>query len=82
MDIGIKLFTRLGDSSYASRCTTTRNNVRNAVDSHWNGAFMTEANNREKDGAVIHAFSSFNAYAITDQKIAKTIEYLAYTFCN
>jgi hypothetical protein len=43
---------------------------------------MTESSNRLKDGAVIHAFSSFDAYAFTDQKIAKTIQVLAYTFCN
>jgi hypothetical protein len=82
MDIGAKLFNRLGDSSYASQCDNTKAAVRNTLDKHWNGVFMTEANNREKDGAVIHAFSSFFAYAFTDQKIAKTIQLLAFTFCN
>jgi len=43
---------------------------------------MYESTNRQKDGAVIHAFSSFNAYSITDQKVAKTIQTLAFTFCN
>lgn len=42
---------------------------------------MTESSGRQKDTAVIHAFSSFNAYPITDQKVAKTINVLAMTFC-
>jgi hypothetical protein len=43
---------------------------------------MTESSNRQKDGAVIHAFSSFDGYSMTDQKVAKTISTLSLTFCN
>lgn len=53
------------------------------LDGHWTGTFMKESSNREKDTAVIHAFSSFpGIYSLTDQKVAKTISTLAYTFCG
>ena len=42
---------------------------------------MTESSNRQKDSAVIHSFSSFGAYSLTDDKVAKTINTLALTFC-
>ena len=43
---------------------------------------MTESANRQKDGSVVHAFSSFGAYPITDEKVAKTMKVLATTFCS
>lgn len=82
MDIGAKLFNKIGDSSYASKCDTTKASVKATLEGHWTGTFMTESSNRQKDGAVIHSFSSFNAYSITDQKVAKTIQVLGLTFCN
>jgi GH15 family glucan-1,4-alpha-glucosidase len=82
MDIGAKLFNRVGDSSYASKCDSTKAAVKATLDSHWTGSFMTESSNRQKDGAVIHSFSSFNAYSITDAKVAKTINILGMTFCG
>lgn len=82
MDIGAKLFNKIGDSAYAARCDSTKAAVRGTLDNHWTGTFMTESSNRQKDGAVIHAFSSFGAYSITDAKVAKTIQTLALTFCN
>ena len=82
MDIGAKLFRKIGDSSYASKCDSTKASVQATLDSHWTGSFMTESSNRQKDGAVIHSFSSFNAYPITDQKVAKTINVLGMTFCG
>ncbi len=82
LDSASKLFNKIGDSSYASRCDSTKASVKNTLEGHWTGSFMTESSNRQKDGAVIHAFSSFNAYPITDQKVAKTIQTLALTFCN
>lgn len=82
MDVGAKLFNKIGDSSYAAKCDATKAAVQSTLDSHWTGAFMTESSNRQKDGAVIHAFSSFNGYPITDQKVAKTINVLGLTFCN
>lgn len=76
------LFSALGDSSYASRCSSTGNSVQATLDGHWTGTFMTESDNRQKDSSVIHAFSSFEAYSFTDSKVAKTIKELAQTFCS
>lgn len=76
------LFSKLGDSSYASKCSSTKSAIRATLDSHWTGSWMTESTSRPKDGAVVHAFSSFGAYAITDEKVAKTMKTLAQTFCG
>jgi len=43
---------------------------------------MTESDNRQKDTAVIHAFSSFDIISLTDDRVAKTIKTLALTFCS
>lgn len=41
-----------------------------------------EAQNRQQDGAVIHAFNSFPGfYAWTDSKVAATISKFSKTFC-
>jgi len=76
------VMNKVGDSSYASRCASTKSSVRASLDGHWTGSFMKESANREKDTAVIHAFSSFEAYPITDEKVAKTIQVLSQTFCS
>ena len=76
------LFSKLGDSSYSSRCSSTRQSVKATLDAHWTGSFMFESTNRQKDGAVVHAFSSFGAYSITDEKVAKTMKVLAQAFCG
>ena len=77
-----KLFNTLGDSSTASRCASTKSSVSNTLDGHWTGSFMKESTNREKDGSVVHAFSSFGTHSITDEKVAKTMKVLANTFCS
>jgi hypothetical protein len=46
MDTGGKFFTRIGDFAYASQCNNTKTAVRNTLDHHWTGVFMTEASNR------------------------------------
>ncbi len=40
LDVAAKLFTRVGDSSYAAKCEATKNDVKATLDSHWNGSFM------------------------------------------
>lgn len=82
MDIAAKLFRKIGDSSYAARCDATKLAVKSTLENHWTGSFMMESTNRQRDGAVIHAFSSFEAYSITDLKVAKTIQTLGLAFCN
>lgn len=75
-------FNKVGDSSYASRCSSARSSVMATLDSHWTGSFMRESDNRPRDTAVIHAFSSFEAYSLTDNKVTQTIKELTQTFCS
>ena len=77
-----QLFNKIGDSSFASRCSSTKAAVSATLSAHWTGTFVTESDNRQKDSAVIHAFSSFDIYSLTDDKVAKTIKTLALTFCS
>ncbi len=53
------ILAKVGESAYASRCSSTKASVQATLDAHWTGSFMKESANREKDGAVVHAFSSF-----------------------
>ncbi len=76
------LFNKVGDSSYASRCSSTKSSIQATLAGHWTGSFVTESSNRQKDGSVVHAFSSFGVYPITDEKVAKTMNVLAQTFCS
>jgi glucoamylase len=76
------IFNKLGDSSFASRCSSVKSSVKATLDAHWTGSFVRESTNREKDTAVIHAFSSFDVYSLTDSKVAKTIQVLTQTFCS
>lgn len=77
-----EVFTKLGDSAFASKCSSTRTSVEAGLAGHWTGTFVTESANRQKDSSVIHAFSSFDVYPLTDEKVAKTIQVLAQTFCG
>lgn len=76
------LFNKLGDSSYASKCSSTKASIKPTLDAHWTGSFVSESTNRQKDGSVVHAFSSFEVYSITDEKVAKTMKVLGQTFCS
>lgn len=75
------MFTSLGDSAYASQCSSTKASIQSTLESHWTGEYMFESTNRMKDGAVVHAFSSFAVYPITSFKVAKTMQVLADVFC-
>jgi glucoamylase len=77
-----QLFNKIGDSSFAARCSSTKSAISATLSGHWTGSFVTESDNRQKDTAVIHAFSSFDVYSLTDDKVAKTIKTLAMTFCS
>jgi GH15 family glucan-1,4-alpha-glucosidase len=41
MDIGAKLFRKIGDSTYAAKCDATKAAVQATLDGHWTGTFMT-----------------------------------------
>ena len=77
-----KFAKRMGDSALASKYASTKATIESTLDSHWTGTFMTESSNRQKDGSVLHAFTSFpGKYSYTDSKIASTIKAYAQTFC-
>ena len=82
LDLCATFFNAHGDSSFASRCSSTKADVQGTLDSHWTGTFLTESSNRQKDSAVIHALSSFNVYPLTDSKVSSTIKVLTQTFCS
>jgi glucoamylase len=82
LDIGQKFFEKQGDSATASKCSSTKSAVAATLEAHWTGSFYKESSNREKDGAVVHAISSFDIFSLTDDKVAKTMRTLALTFCS
>ena len=56
------LFSKVGDNLFALKCSSTKNLIKRTLDGHWTGTFMKESSNREKDGAVVNAFSSFGTH--------------------
>jgi len=62
-------------------CLAAKTTIQNSLNGHWTGAYISEANIRPKDSAVIHAFSSFGVLSLTDDKVAKTIKILTSAFC-
>jgi len=62
----VDFFNKVGDSSYASKCSSAKSAVQATLEGHWTGSFMKESSNREKDGSVVHAFSSFDTHSMTD----------------
>jgi len=52
------------------------------LDGHWNGNYLWESSNREKDGAVIHAVTTFGGkYGPTSKEAASTIAAYNTAFC-
>ena len=76
--MGAAFATQMGDSASASTYTSAAQTISNAIDStFWTGTFYMEANNRQKDAAVILAFNrGFNGdtyLSPIDPKIASTV---------
>jgi hypothetical protein len=53
------------------------------LNDHWNGQYLFESTNREQDGAVIHAVTTFgkNIYGPTSSMTASTINFYNKVFC-
>ena len=51
---------------------------------HWNGDFLWESENRQQDGSVIHAITTFGQYMYgpSSSEAASTIKRLTNTFCH
>jgi len=56
--------------------------IEKTIDGHWNGSYLWESTNREKDGAVIHAITTFGGkYGPTSKEAAATIATYNTAFC-
>jgi len=57
--------------------------IRNDLQTHWNGNFLWESQNREVDGAVIHAIATFGSdnYGALSPWTASTIKHYNEVFC-
>jgi len=58
-------------------------NIESTLTSHWNGNFLWESENREVDGAVIHAIATFGKdnFGPLSPWTAKTIAHYNEVFC-
>ena len=56
--------------------------IENSLDVHWNGEYLSQSSNRDKDGAVIHAVTTFGGkYGPLSKEVASTISNYNTAFC-
>jgi len=82
---GAKFAARMGDQSSASRYQNFYNQLLPKVKSHYNGQFVFETANRQKDGAVIEAFNdgySGTLFSPLSTEVAGTIKTYNQLFCS
>jgi glucoamylase len=73
----------MGDPDCAANYDKIANDIKNTIPAHWNGDFLFQSKNREKDSSVIHALVSFpGMFAPTDPKVLKTIDFFNDQFCH
>jgi glucoamylase len=76
--MGADLARRLGDSYSADRFARAANDISNQISSHWNGQFIYESQNRQKDTAVIialnEAYMNDTLFAPSSFYVASTIK--------
>jgi hypothetical protein len=77
-----ELGTKLGKD--VSQYLSAANDIKTAVQKHWNGTYLYESTNRPKDGSTIHASYSFGEYIYgpSTSEVASTINYLTEIFCE
>lgn len=54
----------------------------NAIQQHYNGQYLYETLNQQKDGAVIMALSAFGVFDPMDAKVAETVKVYNKLFCQ
>lgn len=81
---GSQLATTLGKSSTASTWSATAATIRPTLLAHWNGSFIYESTNREKDSSVIHALVNLNegVFDISGHETTATINVYSKLFCS
>lgn len=74
---------KLGKSDLSATYKATAEEIKPTIYEHWNGTYVFESTNREKDSAVVHAFVELNEglFDITGKEVAGTIETLNKLFC-
>lgn len=80
---GAAFAKQMGDSDLASQYEAKQKEIEGTLSQFWNGTFLLESNNREKDSAVIHAIATLNDdyYDITGHEVTGTIDTLNMLFC-
>eukprot|EP00054_Salpingoeca_dolichothecata_P003368 m.26619 g.26619 ORF g.26619 m.26619 type:complete len:532 (+) comp13794_c0_seq1:72-1667(+) len=75
--LGATLATKLGDSATAATYNKTANAIGATLEAHYNGQFVEEETNRQKDGATICAFNDGymgdGVFSPTTKEVAGTI---------
>lgn len=81
---GSELAETMGDSAASSKYKATAETIKPTIFEHWNGTYVIESTNREKDSAVIHAMVELNEglYDMTGKEVAGTINTLNLLFCS
>ena len=81
-----KFMDKIGDSNLSGQYRSKAKEIENTLDSHWNGSFMFESQNRQKDSAVISAFIEGYAeddyLSPLDTKVAGTLKAFNTLFCR
>ena len=75
----------IGDNSILAREYRDKaNEIIISAKAHWNGDFIFESDNRQQDGSVIHAITTFGEYLYgpSSNEAAATIHTLSKTFCR
>jgi glucoamylase len=86
MHIGAKFASTMGDSASSSKYSAAAQKLDDAVQSHWNGNFVYETDQRQKDAAVFEGFNHGDlgdgVFGPTSKEVAGTVSTLAELFCN
>merc|ERR1712141_863675 len=75
----------VGDNSMlANSYREKANEILEATKDHWTGEFIYEAENRQQDGSVVHAITTFGEYLYgpSSDEAAATIATFSKTFCR
>jgi len=87
--VGSAFATKQGDSGRASKWTDAAKQIQSRLDSHWNGNFLFEDQNRQIDGSVVHAFNvafletlDDTYLSVDDERVAHTVKAYNQAFCD
>lgn len=83
---GAKFMEKIGETSLANNYRQVASEIEKTLDKHWNGKFIFESSNREKDSAVISAlvegYDNDGYLDPLDLKVAGTIKEFNSFFCG